>query len=63
VDPDDAWVIRAAELHTRCDWTPYEGREVRGRVTRVVLRGDAVYADGMVTGSTGTGRNVREEKP
>jgi carbamoyl-phosphate synthase/aspartate carbamoyltransferase/dihydroorotase len=63
VDPDDVWVIRAAELHTRCDWTPYEGREVRGRVTRVVLRGDAVYADGMVTGSTGTGRNVREEKP
>ena len=28
--------IHAADLHGMCRWTPFEGREVRGEVTRVV---------------------------
>jgi len=63
VDPDDRWVIRSSALHTRCDWTPYEGREVRGRVVRVVLRGETVFENATVTGAAGAGRNLREEKP
>ncbi|HWQ83080.1 MAG TPA: amidohydrolase family protein, partial [Anaerolineales bacterium] len=27
VDPDKVWEIRAAESHTRCGWTPFEGRQ------------------------------------
>jgi len=61
VDPDESWVIHASDLHTRCDWTPYEGRQVRGRVTRVVLRGEIVFEGGRVLGAAGTGRNLREE--
>ena len=61
VDTEESWVIRAANLHTRCDWTPYEGMEVRGRVTRVTLRGRVVFENGTVKGEPGTGRNLREE--
>lgn len=36
VDPTIKKEIHAADLHSKCDWTPFEGREVRGEVVRVV---------------------------
>lgn len=59
VDPEVAWEIHAADLHTRCGWTPFEGRQVRGRVQRVMLRGQEVYRDGEVLAPPGYGRNLR----
>ncbi|NMB69571.1 MAG: hypothetical protein GYA20_12510 [Chloroflexi bacterium] len=59
IDPDAEWSLHAAEMHTRCGWTPYEGMPVRGRVERVVLRGEEAYRDGKVTAKLGTGKNVR----
>jgi len=59
VDPDAVWEIRAENLHSRCAWTPYEGRQVTGRVQRVVLRGCEVYRDGQVLAQPGYGRNLR----
>lgn len=59
VDPDAVWEIRAADTFTRCAWTPFQGWKVRGRVSRVVLRGRDVYAGGQVLASPGYGRNVR----
>ncbi len=59
VDPDARWEIRAAHTFTRCAWTPFEGMPVRGRVTRVVLRGQEAYRDGQVLAAPGSGRNVR----
>jgi carbamoyl-phosphate synthase/aspartate carbamoyltransferase/dihydroorotase len=58
VDPDAAWEIRAAEAYTRCGWTPFEGFQVRGRVRKVTLRGQAAYQDGKVLASPGYGINV-----
>ena len=34
VDLDKAWAIRAADLHSACDWTPFEGWEVQGKIMR-----------------------------
>jgi carbamoyl-phosphate synthase/aspartate carbamoyltransferase/dihydroorotase len=59
IDPDVSWEIRASHTYTRCTWTPFEGRPVRGRVRRVVLRGKAVYIDGQVLAPPGYGLNVR----
>ena len=36
VDPNAEWEIHAKDLHSKCDWTPFEGREVKGKVVRVV---------------------------
>jgi dihydroorotase len=42
VDPEDAREIRAADLHTNCDWTPFEGwTGVFPELTMV--RGSVVY--------------------
>ena len=61
VDPDDEWTISAADLHTACDWTPFEGRVVRGRVHRVEVRGVTVYEFGKVLAMTGSGKHLRED--
>ena len=58
IDPDATGEIHAAELHTRCIWTPFEGRRVRGRVRRVVLRGQDAYCDGRVLAAPGSGKHV-----
>ena len=47
------------DLHSRCGWTPFEGWQVKGRVMRVVLRGEEVYKDGKVLAKPGYGKNVR----
>jgi carbamoyl-phosphate synthase/aspartate carbamoyltransferase/dihydroorotase len=59
VDEKAEYEIRASELHSRCGWTPFEGWKVKGRVTRVVLRGREAYRDGQVLVEPGYGRNVR----
>lgn len=32
IDPNAEWIIRGKELHSKCQWTPYEGWKVKGRV-------------------------------
>jgi carbamoyl-phosphate synthase/aspartate carbamoyltransferase/dihydroorotase len=59
VDADATWEVRAAQTLTRCAWTPFEGWKVRGRVRRVVLRGQEAYQEGQVLAAPGRGRNVR----
>ena len=59
VDVDESWTIQAANFHSRCGWTPFEGRQVRGRVRRVVLRGKEAFRDGVVLARPGYGNNFR----
>lgn len=59
VDENAKYEIRASEMHSRCGWTPFEGWQVQGRVTRVVLRGQEAYRDGKILVPPGYGKNVR----
>ena len=59
VDLDAQNEIQAAHTHTRCGWTPYEGRKVYGLVRQVVLRGKEVFKDGQIFAPPGYGQNVR----
>lgn len=59
IDEDASYEIRAADHFSRCGWTPFEGWKVRGRVQRVVLRGNEVFRDGKVIGQPGTGHDLR----
>jgi allantoinase len=49
-DPDASFVVRGAELLHRHPLTPYEGRTLTGRVSRVWLRGVPVVPDGPPRG-------------
>jgi carbamoyl-phosphate synthase/aspartate carbamoyltransferase/dihydroorotase len=59
VDPDASGEIRAAQTYTRCAWTPFEGWKVRGRLRRVVLRGQEAFRDGEVLAPPGFGKDLR----
>jgi carbamoyl-phosphate synthase/aspartate carbamoyltransferase/dihydroorotase len=60
VDENAAYEIHATEMKSRCGWTPFEGRKVKGRVTRVVLRGRDAFKAGKILVDPGYGKNVRE---
>lgn len=58
-DPDARWEIRGEDMQSRSRWTPFEGMTVRGRVHRVVLRGEEAFRGGEVLAPPGFGRNLR----
>jgi len=59
VDENAEYEIHAADLHSRCGWTPFEGWKVKGKVRKVVLRGKTAYDDGKILAEPGYGKNVR----
>jgi dihydroorotase (multifunctional complex type) len=60
VDLDQTWGIQNDSLYTRCGWSPFAGRTVRGRVKQVYLRGQQVFAEGHVLAQAGDGRPVEQ---
>ncbi len=59
VDENAEYEIKAENQFTRCGWTSFEDWKVKGRVTRVVLRGREAFKDGKVLAEKGFGKNVR----
>jgi dihydroorotase len=49
--PEESTLIHARDLHSRCGWTPFEGREAVFP-SCVVLGGGVVYRDGDFTSGT-----------
>jgi allantoinase len=58
LDPDEGWVVDPAKLVTSAGWSPYAGRELRGRVRHVVARGEHVVDEGEVVARPGRGAFV-----
>ena len=59
VNFDEEWEIKAENNFSLCKWTPFEGRKVKGRVSKVVLRGREVFLDRQVLAKAGYGQNIR----
>jgi dihydropyrimidinase len=57
-DPDEKRTIRASEMHSACDYDPYEGWEVTGWPALTLLRGEIAYAKGEILARPGQGRLV-----
>src|SRR5207249_10284981 len=58
VDPAKRRTINDAEVLSKCGWTPYAGREVRGVPVYTFLRGRAIYDDGTLAVEEGFGRQA-----
>jgi dihydroorotase-like cyclic amidohydrolase len=58
VDENEEWTIENGKLFTKCNWSPFNGRKVIGRVKKVVLRGQKVFEDGKILAEPGFGRIV-----
>lgn len=60
VDLNQEWTIRGEEQFTKCAWTPFEGRKVKGKVEKVVIRGEKVFENGKILVKPSFGKNIRE---
>jgi allantoinase len=58
VDARDSFVVRAAGSESKQGYSPFEGRELTGRVKSTFLRGALVYHDGNIVGPA-RGRYMR----
>uniref|UniRef100_A0A3B3Z5U8 Uncharacterized protein n=1 Tax=Poecilia mexicana TaxID=48701 RepID=A0A3B3Z5U8_9TELE len=59
VDLEQEWVIPQSMQFTKSKWTPFQGLKVKGKVLRVVLRGEVAYIDGQVLVPPGYGEDVK----
>ncbi len=53
VDMEENWIIDDKNLQTKCGWTPFVGMKVKGKVKKVVLRGEVVFDGQNVIGPFG----------
>lgn len=60
VDMEEEWEIPKELNHSKARWTPFAGMKVKGKVSRVVLRGEVAFVDGQVLVDAGFGQNVRQ---
>ncbi len=58
-DPNEKWTIRAAEHHSRIDYSLFEGRQVTGRVKKVFSRGRMVVDGDNWHGKAGGGQILK----
>jgi len=50
LDPDETFVVRAADSESGQGYTPFEGCELTGKVESTYLRGELMYRDGKIVG-------------
>ncbi len=61
LDPAGTTTLRAASLHQRVDYTPYEGWTVPGRLVATLLRGQVIVKEGEFVGQRGGGQLLRRQ--
>jgi allantoinase len=50
------WVVDAkSQQFSKNPWSPFDGRRVRARVVRTLVRGETVFADGEIVAEPGSG--------
>lgn len=55
-DLENEWTVEPeAQQFSKNPWSPFEGRRVRARVVRTLVRGTTVFADGEITVAPGYG--------
>jgi len=64
LDPTVTWTVTVADVLHKQKWTPYEGKEITGRVVRTMRRGETIFddsrqGDDRITARPGSGRFLR----
>ncbi|MCX6096492.1 MAG: amidohydrolase family protein, partial [Candidatus Bipolaricaulota bacterium] len=58
IEPKEEWTLHASDLHMRTDFSPYEGRRLRGRPVMTLSRGRVLFEHGCFLGEEGWGQFV-----
>jgi dihydroorotase-like cyclic amidohydrolase len=58
VDLNASYVLDGSQMQTKCQWSPFDGMQVFGRIIETKIRGVTVYDGVSITAQPGFGRNV-----
>jgi dihydropyrimidinase len=58
-DPERKHVLSEKTLHMRVDYSPFEGKEIKGGPSQVLSRGKVIIENGKYVGKQGDGRFVK----
>ncbi|MEM4348202.1 MAG: dihydroorotase [Candidatus Anstonellaceae archaeon] len=58
VDMKKSWKITAENRLSKCNWTPFEGKQVYGKIVAVYLRGMLAYDGESVVSKPGEGKEL-----
>lgn len=58
VRPDAQWTLSAADVESKCKWSPLEGRTFDWKVVSTYCNGKAVYKDGAIVSDAPMGEAV-----
>ena len=54
----EEYILSKKDLKTKCGWSPFEGRRVIGKVSKVLIRGSKVFENGKCLVKPGGGRII-----
>lgn len=43
IDPNFKWTVSPDNIHYKCNWSPFNGKEFRGKVTKTMVNGQLVF--------------------
>ena len=58
-DPNQSTIVKKENMHSKTDYTIWEGLELKGTVVMTLSRGRVIYDNGEFTGAPGWGKFVR----
>lgn len=58
IRPDEEYVL-SGPWQTKCNWSPFEGKHVRGKIRRVLVRGQDAFVEGRIVAEPGQGKEVK----
>lgn len=61
IDPQKKVTLNTGMLHSRCDYTAYEGFELKGFPILIMSRGEVIARDGEFIGKRGRGKYIRRK--
>ena len=62
LDMDKEEVVSNDKVISKCKWSPYDGKKLKGAPELVMVRGQIVFKDGVVVGKPGMGQFVARVK-
>ena len=60
-DPEAGRVLEDSNVHTKANYTPYRGFEVKGEVKTTILRGRVIMENGLSFTEEGQGHFIRQK--
>jgi dihydroorotase (multifunctional complex type) len=61
VNPNLEYELTNEQMFSKCGWTPFAGKKVKGKIEQVFIRGSLAYDQGECLARPGSGRPVLEQ--